>query len=50
MLGHLLEWFYTYVGGIRRDDSVQAYKKFIVRPEIVGDLRAPRPRSARPMD
>ena len=21
MLGHLLEWFYTYVGGIRRDDS-----------------------------
>ena len=40
MLGHLLEWFYTYVGGIRRDDSVQAYKKFIVRPEIVGDLRS----------
>ena len=38
MLGHLLEWFYTYVGGIRRDDSVQAYKKFIVRPEIVGGL------------
>lgn len=40
MLGHLLEWFYTYVGGIRRDDSAQAYKKFIVRPEIVGDLRS----------
>lgn len=40
MLGHLLEWFYTYVGGIRRDDSAQAYKKFIVWPEIVGDLRS----------
>jgi alpha-L-rhamnosidase len=39
MLGHLLEWFYTYVGGIRRDDSALAYKKFIIRPEIVGDLR-----------
>lgn len=40
MLGHLLEWFYTYVGGIRRDVSEVAYKKFIVRPEPVGDLRS----------
>lgn len=40
MLGHLLEWFYTYVGGIRRDPAALAYRKFIVKPEPVGDLRS----------
>lgn len=40
MLGHLLEWFYSHAAGIRRDTSALAYKKFIVRPEPVGDLRS----------
>ncbi len=35
MLGHLLgiSGFYTYVGGIRRDDSVQAYKNSSSGPD-----------------
>lgn len=40
MLGHLLEWFYTHVAGIRRDASSLAYKTFVVKPEPVGDLRS----------
>ena len=37
MLGHLMEWFYTGVGGIRQDENSLAFKNIIIRPEIVGD-------------
>lgn len=38
MLGHLLEWFYSYVGGIQRIGT--AYKELSICPEIVGGLRS----------
>lgn len=38
MLGHLQEWFYTQVGGIQRDPQSSAYKRFIVKPTVVGGI------------
>jgi hypothetical protein len=38
MLGHLLEWLYSDVGGIQRDPSAPAFKKIIIKPAMVGDL------------
>ena len=38
MLGHLMQWLYTHVGGIRRDTGALAYKRSVIRPEAVGDL------------
>ena len=38
MLGHLMEWFYTGVGGIRQDESALAFSKVKIYPEVVGDL------------
>ncbi len=38
MLGHLMQWLYTHVGGIRRDEGALAYKQSVIRPEPVGDL------------
>lgn len=39
MLGHLQEWFYSHVGGIRKDDNSLAYRSFTVRPSIVGGIK-----------
>lgn len=38
MLGHIMEWFYQHIGGINLSDESVAYKHFIVKPEIVGNL------------
>jgi len=38
MLGHLMEWFYAGLAGIRQSDRSVAYKKIIIRPEPVGDV------------
>ncbi|HEY5510335.1 MAG TPA: family 78 glycoside hydrolase catalytic domain [Prolixibacteraceae bacterium] len=38
MLGHLMEWFYTGLGGIKQDPGSQGFERIIIRPEIVGDL------------
>lgn len=38
MLGHLMEWFYTGLGGIKQQENSVAFKDLIIRPEIVGDL------------
>lgn len=38
MLGHLMEWFYEGLAGISQEDSSIAYKKIIIRPEVVGDV------------
>jgi len=38
MLGHLMEWFYTGLGGIKQDAGSTAFKNIVIRPEIVGDL------------
>lgn len=38
MLGHLMEWFYSGLGGIRQEEGSIAFKKIKISPEIVGDL------------
>jgi alpha-L-rhamnosidase len=38
MLGHLMEWFYTGLGGIKQDPQSVAFKNIIIRPETVGDI------------
>jgi len=38
MLGHLMEWFYSGVAGIRQAPGSTGYKNIVIAPEIVGDL------------
>ena len=38
MLGHLMEWFYSGIGGIRQPAGSAAYEKIIISPEMAGDL------------
>ncbi len=38
MLGHLMEWFYSGVGGIRQEEDGIAFNKIKICPEVVGDL------------
>ena len=38
MLGHLMEWFFNGLGGIKPSETVLAFKEFIIKPEMVGDL------------
>jgi hypothetical protein len=38
MLGHLMEWFYTGLGGITQQEGSVAFKSVLIRPEIVGDI------------
>lgn len=38
MLGHLMEWFYSGLGGIRQMPSSTSYENIIIEPEIVGDI------------
>ncbi len=38
MLGHIMEWFYSGLAGIRQSDSSVAYKEIIIDPQVVGDL------------
>jgi hypothetical protein len=38
MLGHAEEWFYRGLGGIRPDPAGPGFKRFIVAPQVVGDL------------
>jgi len=40
MLGHLMEWFYSGVGGIRQDENSIAFNRIKIYPEVVGDLTA----------
>ncbi|MCX6938019.1 MAG: hypothetical protein NTU80_09010 [Verrucomicrobia bacterium] len=39
MLGHIEEWFYRGLGGIKVDPSGPGFKKIIIKPQIVGDLK-----------
>jgi hypothetical protein len=39
MLGHLMEWFYSGVGGIRQTAETASYQNILIQPEIVGDLK-----------
>lgn len=38
MLGHLMEWFYTGLGGIKQDKNSTAFRNIIIRPEVAGDI------------
>jgi len=38
MLGHLMEWFYAGLAGIRPADDAVAYNKIVIRPEVAGDV------------
>ncbi len=38
MLGHLMEWFYSGIGGIRQPENAAGYSRILISPEIVGDL------------
>ena len=38
MLGHLMEWFFSGIGGIRQAPGSNSYDKIIISPEAVGDL------------
>lgn len=40
MLGHLLSWLYGGLAGIQQDDSALAFKKIIIAPEPVGNIKA----------
>lgn len=42
MLGHLMEWLYSGLGGIRQQEGSVAYKKILIDPQVVGDLREAR--------
>lgn len=39
MLGHVEEWFFRGLGGIRSDPAGPGFAKFIIRPQIVADLK-----------
>lgn len=39
MLGHLMEWFYTGLGGIYQDDNSIAYSNIIIAPKPVGNIK-----------
>jgi alpha-L-rhamnosidase len=38
MLGHIMEWFYSGLGGIRSAPGAIAMKQIEIRPEVVGDV------------
>jgi hypothetical protein len=38
MLGHLMEWLYTGIGGIRQDGGAPGFTRIIIDPQPVGDL------------
>ena len=40
MLGHLMEWFYTGLAGIKQTDNSVAYTKIEIKPQPVGDVAA----------
>ena len=38
MLGHIMEWFYTGLAGIRQSDKSIGFKQIVIDPRPVGDL------------
>ena len=39
MLGHLMEWFYTGLGGIYQNDNSVAYNDIIIAPKPIGNIK-----------
>jgi hypothetical protein len=40
MLGHLMEWLYSDLGGIRQKDNSIAFNEIVIDPQIVGDVKS----------
>lgn len=38
MLGHLMEWFYSGLGGIYQEETSVAYDRIVIAPKPVGDI------------
>lgn len=38
MLGHLMEWLYGSLGGIRQSSDSVAWKRVVIEPQMVGDV------------
>lgn len=38
MLGHLMEWFYSGLGGIKAAANSPGFREIVIRPEPVGDV------------
>jgi alpha-L-rhamnosidase len=38
MLGHIMEWFYKGLAGIKQEEGSAAYKRIIINPSVVGDF------------
>jgi hypothetical protein len=38
ILGHIIEWFYHDLAGIRLDPQSPGFKHFVIHPTVVGDL------------
>jgi len=38
MLGHLMEWFYTGLAGIKQADNSIAFRNIEIKPQPVGDI------------
>ncbi len=39
MLGHLMEWFYSGLAGIKQMDASVAFSNILIHPEVVGDIK-----------
>jgi len=39
MLGHLMEWFYSGLGGINQTDKSVAYSNIVIAPKPVGNIK-----------
>ncbi len=42
MLGHLMEWLYSGLGGIRQSPSSVAWSEVVIDPQVVGDVTSAR--------
>ena len=40
MLGHLMEWLYSGLGGIRQSPGSAGYNEIVIRPQVVGDIHS----------
>ena len=38
MLGHLMEWFYSGLAGIRQAEHSTAYREIVIKPTVAGDI------------
>ena len=38
MLGHLMEWLYNGLGGIRQTEGFTSFRNIVIKPDPVGDI------------